>query len=81
MFSGLQQKMPSMNMNGVNIILYLYFHQIEIFQMMKNVFALQTGICLIRRTISAVLFVHSTIISVPAPISTQPMADFSVNDS
>ena len=33
-------------MNGVNIILYLYFHQIEIFQMMKNVFALQTGICL-----------------------------------
>ena len=24
-------------MNGVNIILYLYFHQIEIFQMMKNV--------------------------------------------
>jgi len=44
LFSGLQQKMPFMNMNGVNIILYLYFHQIEIFQMMKNVFALQTGI-------------------------------------
>ena len=32
-------------MNGVNIILYLYFHQIEIFQMMKNVFALQAEIC------------------------------------